>query len=203
MFVLIDNYDSFTYNLYHLLAVTGADVRVIRNDAATAAEIAGWQPDALILSPGPGLPENAGISVELVRKMSGQVPILGVCLGHQAIGAAFGGKIVRAGTPVHGKIGTISHVGSGLFAGMGSPIEATRYHSLVIERCSLPDELEISADIEGDIIMAIQHREHPTIGLQFHPESIGTESGRQLIDNFVGIVEAFHDAGTKAERVTS
>lgn len=193
MFLLIDNYDSFTYNLYHLLAVTGADVRVERNDAATVAEIADWQPEAIVLSPGPGLPESAGVSVELIREMSGKVPIFGVCLGHQAIAEAFGGRIIRAETPVHGKIGSISHLESGLFAGLPSPLKATRYHSLVIERASLPAELEVSAEISNDhMIMAIQHRDHPTIGVQFHPESIGTDVGPQLIDNFVAIVEAFH-----------
>lgn len=194
MFVLIDNYDSFTYNLYHLLAPL-ADVCVVRNDATSVDEVLAHGPAGLIISPGPGAPEAAGISVELVQRLSGRLPILGVCLGHQAIGAAFGGEIVRAGEPVHGKIWQVAHRGDGVFRGLPDPFPATRYHSLVIERKSLPEALVVTAETADGLIMGVRHAAHPTFGVQFHPESIATDGGAIMIENFLAVAEEFGKAG--------
>ena len=185
MIVMIDNYDSFTYNLVQYFGELGEDLRVFRNDAITVEEVAALRPDQLIISPGPCTPNEAGISVPLIRQLAGKVPILGVCLGHQSIGEAFGGEIVRAGRLMHGKTSEVFHQGQGVFRGLPSPFQATRYHSLVIHRESLPDCLEITAETEIGEIMGVRHRTLPVEGVQFHPESVLTEYGRELLRNFV------------------
>jgi anthranilate synthase/aminodeoxychorismate synthase-like glutamine amidotransferase len=188
MILMIDNYDSFTYNLVQYLGILGAEVRVERNDAITAAQVADIKPHAIVVSPGPCTPDQAGISVDVVRQFSGKIPILGVCLGHQSIAQAFGGKVVRAGRIMHGKTSNIIHNSSGVFAGLPNPFVATRYHSLVAESASLPDALEVTATADDDgEIMGIQHKEHATWGIQFHPESILTESGMALLKNFLDL----------------
>ncbi len=181
---LLDNYDSFTYNLVHLLASIGADVDVARNDQVTVAEIRAMQPDAIVISPGPSRPERAGISVDLVRELGPSVPILGVCLGHQAIGVAYGGSVVRV-PPVHGKARPVHHEGGGAFATIPSPFDAARYHSLAIERVSLPPELEVTAWSDDGLVMGVRHRSHPVEGFQFHPESILTDDGAALLRGFL------------------
>jgi len=183
---LLDNYDSFTYNLYQLLADLGAEVIVRRNDQVTVAEIEAMIPDltGIVLSPGPCTPREAGVTVPLIRELAGKTPILGVCLGHQSIGEAFGGDVVRAPQLMHGKTSPISHTGKGVFAGLPNPFTATRYHSLIVERATLPDCLEITAEADG-LIMGLRHRELPVEGVQFHPESILTPAGRQLVANFL------------------
>ncbi len=184
--VMIDNYDSFTYNLVQYLGELGADVEVFRNDVAGAKELLARGPAGLVISPGPGRPEDAGGSVEAVRLCAeGEIPLLGVCLGHQAIGAAFGGRIVRARSIMHGKVSSIEHDGRGVFRGLESPIRATRYHSLVIEADSCPDVLEISARTADGEVMGVRHRELPIEGVQFHPESILTEVGKSLLRSFL------------------
>ena len=185
MILLVDNYDSFTYNLYQYLSELGAKVHVKRNDAIDIDKIVGLY-DAVVLSPGPGRPSEAGITPVIVKEHSGKIPILGVCLGHQAIGEVFGGKIVRAPRLMHGKTSMISHDEKGLFAGVPNPFEATRYHSLVVEPESCPQLLEITARSEDGVIMALRHKEHPTVGVQFHPESILTREGKSLLKNFIG-----------------
>jgi anthranilate synthase component 2 len=185
MLLLIDNYDSFTYNLAQYLGELGADVHVHRNDAVTLEQVAAWRPDKIVISPGPCTPAEAGICVPLVTRFAGEIPILGVCLGHQAIGQAFGGRIVRAGRVMHGKLSAVTHRGEGLFSGIKNPLTATRYHSLVIERASLPACLEITAESDDGEIMGIRHREHDVCGVQFHPEAILTEDGHALLKNFL------------------
>jgi anthranilate synthase component 2 len=187
MILLLDNYDSFTFNLYQALSQLGADVEVRRNDAIGVDEIARMLPglEGIVISPGPCTPAEAGISVPLVRHLAGTVPILGVCLGHQAVGAAFGATIVRAPRLMHGKTSQIMHNGEGLFAGLPNPFQATRYHSLMVERHSLPPELEITAEADG-LIMGLRHRRLPVAGVQFHPESILTPAGNDLLANFLG-----------------
>ena len=185
MLLMIDNYDSFTYNLVQYLGELGADVRVYRNDAITVEEIAALQPAEIVISPGPCTPLEAGVSVELIRRFVGKIPILGVCLGHQCIGAAFGGNIVRAGRLMHGKTSPIHHDGRTLFTGLPNPFEATRYHSLLIERESLPVCLTISAETAEGEIMGVRHRTHPVEGVQFHPESVLTQAGKALLRNFL------------------
>jgi anthranilate synthase component II len=185
MLLMIDNYDSFTYNLVQYLSELGADVQVYRNDALTLAEIAAWKPERIVLSPGPCTPSEAGICVPLIQRFAGEIPILGVCLGHQAIGQAFGGRIVRAGRVMHGKLSRVTHRGNGVFEGLASPLTATRYHSLVIERSSLPSCLEVTAESEDDEIMGVRHRELRVEGVQFHPEAILTEQGHELLANFL------------------
>jgi len=189
---LIDNYDSFTFNLVHYLGELGADVSVWRNDEITVADALAGEPDAIVLSPGPCTPNEAGVCLDLVRMGSETTPILGVCLGHQAIGQAFGGEVVRAPAPMHGKTSRISHNARGLFRGLNGPFSATRYHSLVIERSSAPAELEISAESDDGLVMGIQHVDRPTFGVQFHPESIASEHGRRILRNFLDLAEAFH-----------
>lgn len=188
MIYLLDNYDSFTFNLYQALRGLGAEVTVARNDQVTVDEVAALIPHlrGLVLSPGPCTPAEAGITVPLVRRLAGRVPILGVCLGHQAIGAAFGGRVVRAPSLMHGKTSPIRHVGKGVFAGLPDPFVATRYHSLIVERSSLPPVLEVTAEADG-LIMGLRHRELDVEGVQFHPESILTPRGDDLLANFLGI----------------
>jgi anthranilate synthase/aminodeoxychorismate synthase-like glutamine amidotransferase len=188
--LMIDNYDSFTYNLVQYLGELGADVVVRRNDEVTLDEIPGLAPDAIVISPGPCTPNEAGVSVPVVRRFTGELPILGVCLGHQAIGAAFGGAIVRAGRIMHGKTSPILHTGEGLFAGLPNPFEATRYHSLLIDRATMPAELLPTAWTAEDEIMGVRHREHFVEGVQFHPESILTVEGKRLLANFLARVPA-------------
>ncbi|HEX7171064.1 MAG TPA: aminodeoxychorismate/anthranilate synthase component II [Candidatus Limnocylindria bacterium] len=181
---LLDNYDSFTWNVVQLLGRVGADVTVARNDEITVAEINGMSPDAIVISPGPSRPETAGISVELVRELGPSVPLLGICLGHQAIGVAYGASVIRV-PPVHGKTAAVHHDGSGPFADLPSPISAARYHSLAIERSSLPEELEVTAWSDDGVVMGVRHRSHPMEGFQFHPESILTEDGEALMRAFL------------------
>ncbi len=183
--VIVDNYDSFTYNLFQYLAEAGAKVDVYRHDQITVDGIRDLRPTHLVISPGPKTPDEAGISLECIREMAGEVPILGVCLGHQAIGQAFGGTVVRASAPVHGKTSEIQHDGRTVFAGISNPMVATRYHSLVVERETLPDVLEVSAWCDSDVIMGLRHRDLPIEGVQFHPESILTAEGRTLLGNFL------------------
>ena len=187
MILLLDNYDSFTYNLAQYLGELGCQVEVHRNDRISVEQIAQRKPERIVISPGPCTPQEAGISVELVQKLAGKIPILGVCLGHQAIGAAFGGKIIRAPKLFHGKTSEIRHDGSGVFRGLPNPFTATRYHSLIVERKSLPAELQVTAETDDDIIMGMQHREYALMGVQFHPESVLTDSGMQLLKNFLSI----------------
>jgi anthranilate synthase/phosphoribosyltransferase len=185
MLLVIDNYDSFTYNLFQYLGELGADMQVFRNNKITVEEIRGKKPAGIVISPGPGRPEDGGISLATIREFSGQIPILGVCLGHQCIGEAFGGRVVGAGRIMHGKTSMIHHNGREIFDGLKNPFEATRYHSLVVERDSLPDVLEVTAESEQGELMALRHREHPTWGVQFHPESILTGEGKRLLANFL------------------
>ena len=186
MLLLIDNYDSFTYNLVHYLGELGADVKVIRNDAMSAAEAMALNPAGIMLSPGPCDPDQAGICLDMVAQAAEtKTPLIGVCLGHQSIGQAFGGKVVRCHEIVHGKMGQMKHTGSGLFAGLPSPFAATRYHSLVVDRATLPDCLNITAELEDGTIMGLEHRDLPIHGVQFHPESIASEHGHALLKNFL------------------
>ncbi len=185
MFLLIDNYDSFTYNLWHYLGELGAEVRVARNDALSVDDALAMAPEGIVISPGPCDPDRAGICLALIERCAGRIPLLGVCLGHQAIGQAFGGKVVRAPHPVHGKTSDIQHVGSGLFAGLPTPFRATRYHSLVVERASLPACLEATAWTDDGLIMGLAHRQLNVHGVQFHPESIASEHGHQMLQNFL------------------
>lgn len=191
MLLMIDNYDSFTYNIVQYLGILGEEVVVYRNDAISIEEINALQPDSLVISPGPCTPKEAGISVAAIKNLAGRLPILGICLGHQSIGAAFGGRISRAGQIMHGKTSQIAHNNQELFKGIPNPFEATRYHSLVIERDSLPTCLEITATALNDQeIMGIKHRELPVWGIQFHPESILTKSGMKILDNFLQLTHA-------------
>jgi anthranilate synthase component 2 len=184
--LVVDNYDSFTYNLVQYLGELGAEVTVVRNDAATVEAIADLRPDRIVISPGPGRPEDAGVTMDVIRRMGATTPILGVCLGHQAIGAAFGGQVVRASTPMHGKTSMIEHDARGVFTGLSGPFVASRYHSLVVSDEAFPAELEVSARTEGDhVIMGLRHRTLPIHGVQFHPESILTAEGKKLLANFL------------------
>jgi len=185
MILVIDNYDSFTFNLVQYLGEMGQELRVYRNDAITPDEIESLAPDHIVISPGPGRPENSGIIIDVINRFSGKVPILGVCLGHQAIGAAFGGEVVSAPTIMHGKTSDISHDGRTIFRGLPSPFRATRYHSLVVSPDGLPECLEVSARTEDGVIMGLRHRELVVEGVQFHPESILTDVGKKLLSNFV------------------
>ena len=185
MLLLIDNYDSFTYNLYQYLGELGAETRVVRNDELTVAEALALRPSSVVISPGPGNPDEAGISLDLIRALPPTVPLLGVCLGHQALGQAFGGRIVRAPRIMHGKTSAIHHDGRGVFTGLPQPFTATRYHSLVIAEDSVPECLEVTARTEDGVIMAVRHRSLPQEGVQFHPESILTSAGKNLLRNFL------------------
>lgn len=186
--LLLDNYDSFTYNLLHYLAGLGAQVEVMRNDAITAQDVLVKKPDGIVISPGPGTPEGSGICLELIQAASGNIPIFGVCLGHQAIGQVFGGQVVRAQAPMHGKVSKVHHRGKTVFAGLPSPFDATRYHSLIVAREGLPECLQITAETEDGVIMGLSHKEHNTHGVQFHPESIASEYGHELLRNFLDLI---------------
>jgi len=185
MILVLDNYDSFTYNLVQYLGELGAEVRVVRNDELGVEAVAALAPQRIVISPGPGTPDGAGISLALIERLGARVPILGVCLGHQAIGQAFGGKVVRAGRVMHGKVSTIRHDARGLFAGVPNDFTATRYHSLVVDQGSLPDVLEVSARSEDGEIMGLRHRSLAVEGVQFHPEALLTEHGHRMLENFL------------------
>jgi anthranilate synthase/aminodeoxychorismate synthase-like glutamine amidotransferase len=185
MLLLIDNYDSFTYNLFQYLSELGAEVEVVRNDKATIKELAAMNPERVVVSPGPSTPDNAGISVDVIKHFAGKVPVLGVCLGHQCIAQAFGGIVKGTGEIRHGKTSPINHTGQGVFAGLPQPFEAVRYHSLAIEQETVPDVFEVTASTENGIIMGIKHKELDVEGVQFHPESIMTEAGKDLLQNFL------------------
>ena len=189
MILLIDNYDSFTYNLYQYLGEMGADLKVIRNDEMTAEQALELKPERIVISPGPGNPDQAGITLDVIRKAAGRVPLLGVCLGHQSLGQVFGGDVVRAPKLMHGKTSEIHHDGRTLFAGLPVPFTATRYHSLIVSRESVPDCLEISAWTDDGLVMGLRHKEHALEGVQFHPESILTRAGKDLLKNFLGLRE--------------
>jgi anthranilate synthase/aminodeoxychorismate synthase-like glutamine amidotransferase len=185
--LMIDNYDSFTYNLVQYLGVLGSEVEVHRNDKITLDEIETMKPERIVISPGPGTPQSAGITISMIERFHPKVPILGVCLGHQAIGAAFGGRVLHAARIMHGKTSEISHDGKGVFRDLPDPITATRYHSLAVERKSLPSCLEVSAEAEDGEIMGLRHREYPVEGIQFHPESILTKEGMNILSNFLNL----------------
>ena len=203
MILLIDNYDSFTFNLLHFLGEVGAECEVWRNDALSVEAALAKQPEAIVLSPGPCTPNEAGICLDLIAAAAGHVPVLGVCLGHQALGQVFGGTVVRGPTPMHGKVGRVEHGGTDIFAGLPSPFDATRYHSLIVERATLPPVLEVTASTEDGIFMGLRHRTLPLFGVQFHPESIASQHGHDILANFLAIargantprrVETMHEA---------
>ncbi|MBN4080942.1 aminodeoxychorismate/anthranilate synthase component II [Caldithrix abyssi] len=187
MILVIDNYDSFTYNLVQYIGSINPAVRVVRNDQFELDEIQDWNPTHIVISPGPGRPEDSGLSIDVIQKYGATIPMLGVCLGHQAITVAYGGKVVHSSEIVHGKTATIQHNAVALFNGMNGSFTATRYHSLVADRESLPDALKITAELENGLIMGIEHESHPVFGVQFHPESIATENGMQIVQNFLSI----------------
>jgi anthranilate synthase component 2 len=194
MIVLIDNYDSFTFNLVHYFGELDADVVVHRNDKVTSNAVVASDPDAIVLSPGPCTPKEAGICLDLIAHAAPTIPILGVCLGHQAIGDAFGGKVVRAPTPVHGKLSEIRHQGRGIFRGINAPFRATRYHSLVVERDTMPGELAVTADTDDGLVMGLAHTTLPVHGVQFHPESIASEHGHLMLRNFLDLAAAWNQS---------
>ena len=194
MLLIIDNYDSFTYNLVHFLGELGAETEVRRNDKLTADEAIALGPDAIVLSPGPCDPDKAGICLDLVSRAKGSIPILGVCLGHQSIAQALGARIVRAGLPMHGKPSQVNHNGTGLFRGLPNPYSAIRYHSLVVDPGSVPPELEITAQTDDGVVMGIAHKSLPVHGVQFHPESIDTEHGHRLLENFLDLTREWSEA---------
>ena len=194
MILLIDNYDSFTFNLVHYLGGLGADVAVHRNDKISVADAIASEPDAIVLSPGPCTPNEAGICLDLIAQAAPSIPILGVCLGHQAIGQVFGGRVVRAPVPVHGKLSEIRHTSEGVFRGINGSFNATRYHSLVVDRATLPPILAVTAQTDDHLIMGLQHRTLPTHGVQFHPESIASEHGHLILRNFLDIAEQWNAA---------
>lgn len=189
--LLIDNYDSFTYNLFHYLGELGAEVRVVRNDEITAEEALDSGAEGIVLSPGPCTPNEAGICMEVIRKADGRMPILGVCLGHQAIGQVYGGEVVRAPQPMHGKLSRIHHTGKSVFRGLNNDFNATRYHSLTIDPPSMPDSLEVTATSDDGVIQGVMHKTHPVHGVQFHPESIASENGHAILKNFLQIARDF------------
>lgn len=185
MLLLLDNYDSFTYNVYQLLCELGMEVEVFRNDQITVEAVANRDYDGIVISPGPGVPADAGIALELIRYIKGQLPVLGICLGHQAIGEAFGAKVVGAGEIVHGKTSLIKHNRKGIYTGLPPVVEVGRYHSLIVDRSSLPDCLEVTSELDNGTIMGLCHRSYPIVGIQFHPESILTPLGKQMVKNFL------------------
>ena len=192
MIVLIDNYDSFTFNLVHYLGELGADVVVHRNDKVTSRTVMAAEPDAIVLSPGPCTPKEAGICLDLIKEAAPKIPILGVCLGHQAIGDAFGGKVIRAPVPMHGKLSEIRHQGQGIFRGINGPFKATRYHSLIVERANLPRDLSVTAETDDGVTMGLAHTRLPVHGVQFHPESIASDHGHLILKNFLDIAGAWN-----------
>jgi anthranilate synthase component 2 len=191
---LVDNYDSFTWNLVHALGALGAEVEVHRNDAITVDEIAAKKPDAIVISPGPGTPDDSGISLEVVRRLGNTTPVLGVCLGNQTIGQVYGGKVVRGPEPVHGKLSKIRHRGEGVMHGINGPFEATRYHSLVVARDSVPADLTVTAETDDGLVMALSHKSLPVHGVQFHPESIASEQGQTILKNFLDLAARWNAA---------
>lgn len=199
MIVLVDNYDSFAFNLVHYLGELGAEVAVHRNDKIAVADVLASQPEAIVLSPGPCTPNEAGICLDLIEQASATVPILGVCLGHQAIGQAFGGKVKRAPAPVHGKLSEVRHQGQGVFRGINGSFKATRYHSLVVERDTLPASLHITAETDDRLVMGLAHRSLPVHGVQFHPESIASEHGHLMLKNFLDIAAQWNSAHGRAK----
>ncbi len=200
MILLIDNYDSFTFNLYHFLGEVGAQCDVWRNDKITVEAVLALKPEAIVLSPGPCTPNEAGICLDLIAAAAGKIPLLGVCLGHQSIGQAFGGHVIRAPMPMHGKVSSITHTGTDILAGLPSPFSATRYHSLIVERDTLPDALVPTAWTDDGIIMAMHHRTMPIYGVQFHPESIASEHGHQILANFLTLARGSNAPGTASAR---
>ena len=198
MVVLIDNYDSFTFNLVHYLGGLGADVAVHRNDKVAVKDVLAGKPDAIVLSPGPCTPNEAGVCLELIEKAAPSIPILGVCLGHQAIGQAFGGAVVRAPSPIHGKLSEVRHQGAGVFRGINGPFKATRYHSLVVERNSMPEALTVTAETDDRLVMGLAHKTLPVHGVQFHPESIASEHGHLILKNFLELAAQWNAQRRKA-----
>jgi anthranilate synthase component 2 len=192
MIVLVDNYDSFTFNLVHYLGGLGADVAVHRNDKISVKQVLAMEPEAIVLSPGPCTPNEAGICLDLIAKASGKVPIMGVCLGHQAIGQAFGGNVVRAPSPVHGKLSEVRHQNGGVFRGINGPFKATRYHSLVVERSTFPEDLMVTAETDDRLVMGLSHKSLPVHGVQFHPESIASEHGKTILKNFLDLATTWN-----------
>jgi anthranilate synthase component 2 len=203
MIVLIDNYDSFTFNLVHYLGELGAEVAVHRNDKISARDVIDADPDAIVLSPGPCTPNEAGICLELVEKAASTIPLFGVCLGLQSIGQAFGGNVVRAPTPVHGKLSEITHQGQGVFRGINGPFRATRYHSLVVDRATMPQELSVTAETGDRLVMGASHKTLPVHGVQFHPESIASENGHTILKNFLDLAAAWNVASGRRPAATS
>ena len=204
MIVLIDNYDSFTFNLVHYLGELGAETIVHRNDKLSVGEVVASGPDAIVLSPGPCTPNEAGICLDLIKHASPTIPILGICLGHQAIGQAFGAAVVRAPLPVHGKLSEIRHQGGSVFRGINAPFQATRYHSLVVDRATMPQELDVTAEADKGLVMGLSHKGLPSHGVQFHPESIASEHGHLILKNFLDIADAWNTkrrGGTTHDRV--
>jgi len=195
---LIDNYDSFTFNLVHYLGSLGADVTVWRNDARSVADIMADGPDAIVLSPGPCTPREAGVCLDLIRAASATIPMFGVCLGHQSMGEAFGGDVIRAPLPIHGKVDEIRHTGQTVFQGIDGPFRATRYHSLVVDRKTLPAELMVTAETADGLVMGLSHRTRPSHGVQFHPESIASEHGKTILRNFLDLARRWNDSQRKA-----
>jgi anthranilate synthase component 2 len=203
MIVLIDNYDSFTFNLVHYLGELGADVVVHRNNKITVDDVLALAPEAIVLSPGPCTPNEAGICLELIARVSSKIPIFGVCLGLQAIGQAFGGKVVRAPAPVHGKLSEIRHQGAGVFRGINGPFQATRYHSLVVERASMPEALAVTAEADDRLVMGVSHKQLPVHGVQFHPESIASEHGHLILKNFLDLAAQWNTAHDQAHAASA
>lgn len=203
MILLIDNYDSFTFNLYHFLGEVGAQCDVWRNDKITVEAALALKPEAIVLSPGPCTPNEAGICLDLIAAAAGKIPLLGVCLGHQSIGQAFGGHVIRAPMPMHGKVSSITHSGTDILAGLPSPFSATRYHSLIVERDTLPDALVPTAWTDDGIIMAMHHRTMPLYGVQFHPESIASQHGHQILANFLALARGSNAPGSNAPGTTA
>ena len=199
MILILDNYDSFTYNLVHLVGKHTDELKVVRNDELTVDEVRAMMPDGILISPGPGRPADAGITEDLIRELGPTVPVLGVCLGHQAIGEVYGGSITYAPTLMHGKTSDVSHHGDGVFHGLENPFIATRYHSLVVDRATVPEELEITAESSDGVVMGLRHREHPVEGIQFHPESVLTTEGPRIIDNWLAQIRRRQGAEVAAD----
>ena len=197
---LIDNYDSFTWNLVHYLGELGADVDVYRNDAITVDELKAKKPDAIVLSPGPCTPNEAGICLGVIERLGSETPIFGVCLGQQSIGQAYGGNVVRAPSPVHGKLSTVKDIGEGVMRGINGPFQATRYHSLVVDRDTMPKDLKVTAQTDDGLVMSLSHKQHPVHGVQFHPESIASEHGRVILKNFLDLAAAWNTAKTRVRK---